>query len=179
VNRLMVGVLALTTLTSCASTSAPTPEHAPQRPTAAALKPPLDSLAFYVGTWTCKGTYFPTKADPEEKKWEATITVEPELDGSWLSVRMTGPGPSRSAEHKGYDANAKKWIHLAVTNNGGWLVLSSPGWTGSKMVFSPADPADKSRATFTKLSETSYSHGVTTETDHGAEKDWEKVCTKM
>ena len=33
-------------------------------------------------------------------------------------------------------------------------------------------------ATFTKLSETSYSHGVTRDTDKGVEKVWEKVCTK-
>jgi hypothetical protein len=178
VNRFMVGVLAITALTSCASAAATTARPAPPQPTAAALKPPLDSLAFYVGSWQCKGTYFATSDQPEEK-WEATIRVEPELDGTWLSVHMTGPGPSRSAEHKGYDAASKKWIHVAVTNSGNWLLLSSPGWTGSQMVFSPADPADKTRATFSKLSETSYSHVVTRDTGHGVEKDWEKVCTKI
>jgi hypothetical protein len=107
------------------------------------------------------------------------MEVEPELDGFWISVRMFGPGPNRSAEHKGYDPATKKWVHLAVGNSHGWLLLTSPGWEGSKMVFAPQDPADKARATFTKLSETSYSHVATSETDGVVIKDWEKLCTKM
>jgi hypothetical protein len=183
VNRFIGGALAITGLTSCAAaaapTSAPTPAPASTPLTAAALKPPLDTLAFYVGSWQCKGTFYPTKEEPEETKWEATLTVEPELGGAWLSVKMHGPGESRSVEHKGYDATAKKWIHLAVTASGGWSLGSSTGWNGSEMVWLPADPTEKTRATFTKLSETSYSHVVTIETDKGVEKYWDKVCTKM
>ena len=184
-NRLIYGVLTITGLTSCASAAGPTPGSTPaQAPgsetpplTVAALKPPLDSLAFYVGTWQCKGTYFATKDQPEET-WEARMEVEPELDGFWLSVRMFGPKANRSAEHKGYDPDTKKWIHLVVGNSHGWVLVTSPGWEGSKMVFASYDPADKTRATFTKLSDTSYSHVVTRETDGVVANDWQKVCTK-
>ena len=170
--RLIRGVLVITGLTSCASAAPPL--------TAAALIPPLHTLAFYVGSWQCKGTFYPTKEEPVETKWEATITVEPELDGAWLSVKMVGPGDSRSIEHKGFDATTKRWVHLAVTRSGAWSLESSTGWTaGSEMVWVSADPAEKSRATFTKLSETSYSHVITRETDKGMEKDWDKFCTKM
>jgi hypothetical protein len=177
-NRLMCGVFAVIALTACAPTAPPTPASAPQQSTVPALKPPVDSLAFYVGNWQCKGTYFAT-ADEPEKKWEATMKVEPELDGSWLSVQMTGPGENRTIEHKGYDPTAKKWMHIVVVRNGGWGTLSSPGWTGSQMTFTPDDPADKTRGTFTKLSETSYSHAEVRITDKGEVKDWEKICTKM
>jgi hypothetical protein len=109
-NRLIYGALAITGLTSCApaagSTPAQTPESAPPPLAVAALKPPLDSLAFYAGTWQCKGTSHATKDQPEEK-WEARMEVEPEL------------------------------------------------------------------------SETSYSHVETTETDGVVTKVWEKLCTKM
>ena len=178
-NRLICGVLAITGLTSCASVAAPTSGPASTPLTAASLKPPLDTLAFYVGSWHCKGTFYPTKEEPGETKWEATLTVEPELGGTWLSVKMHGPGESHSIEHKGYDATTKKWVHVAVTSSGGWLLVSSTGWRGPAMVWAPHDPADKTRATFTKLSETSYSHVVTYDTGKGVEKDWEKVCTKM
>jgi hypothetical protein len=171
-------VLAIAGLPSCAPAAAPT-TAAPDRPAAVALKPPLDSLAFYVGTWRCKGTWYATSTEPEET-WEATMEVEPELDGTWLSVKMIGPGANRTIEHKGYNPTKKRWDHIAVLQEGSWALFTSPGWTGSAMVFTPDDPAEKStRATFTKLSETSYSHVVTRETDHGVEKVWEKVCTKM
>lgn len=83
-------------------------------------------------------------------------------------------------EHKGYDAAAKRWVHLAVVNDGSWGIMSSPGWTatGSQMVFTPADRPDGTQATFTKISETAYSHSVSRTTDKGSEKLWEKRCTK-
>jgi hypothetical protein len=178
VNRLVCGGLAIAVITGCASAAVPPPEPAAARPTAPALQPPLDSLAFYVGSWKCKGTSFATSGQAEEK-WEATVDVEPELDGTWLSVKMTGPGPNRSIEHKGYDAATKRWHHVGVINGGVWFAMISVGWTGSQMVFTDdqKDP-DKGYATFTKLGETSYSHSMTFETDKGPEKVSEKVCTK-
>lgn len=175
--RLTLSVFAITALSSCATTTAPSPASSAGRP--AALAPPLDSLAFYVGHWQCKGTRFSENGQPKER-WQATIDVEPELDGKWLSVRMTGPDENRTAEHKGYDPSSKRWIHVAVANDGSWITMSSPGWSGSgsQMVFTPDDHTDRSHATFTKLSETAYSHAVSLDTDHGPEKVWEKQCTK-
>jgi hypothetical protein len=181
----MCKVLALTGLASCTSTAPPppapasVPAPAPRQPAAVALKPPLDTFAFYVGTWQCKGTSFKTSEQPEEEKWEATVEVAPELDGTWLSVKMVGPGMNRTAEHKGYDPTTKQWKHISVWGEGGWGVLSSSGWSGSQMVFTPDDKTDKTHATFTKLGETSYSHSVSADTEKGAEKVWEKLCTKM
>lgn len=183
-NRILCGALAISCLASCAPAAAPPPATpgpaAPSPPPpAVALKPPLDTLAFYVGTWQCKGTSFVTSEQPKEEKWDATVKVAPELDGTWLSVQMIGPDMNRTIEHKGYDPAAKRWVHLAVFNEGGWSILASPGWDGNHMTFTPEDKSDKSRGTFTKLSETSYSHGVTRDTDKGVEKVWEKICNKM
>jgi hypothetical protein len=135
------------------------------------LQAPLDSLAFYVGHWSCKGTYF----TPKEEHWDATIDVAPELGGTWLSVEMTGPGTNHTAEHKGYEAATKTWHHVAVVNDGSWGAMSSPGWDGSKMVFAPDGTDDHTRATFTKLGERKYSHAVSKD----GEKVWEKVCEKQ
>jgi hypothetical protein len=161
-------------LVACAAKGAPAPS-APKPP---ALDPALKSLEFYVGSWSCKGTNY--AADGKvEKTWEARLEVVPVLDGKWLSVQMIGPGMNRSAEHKGYDAEKKRWVHVYVGNDGGWGTMTSDGWTGSSMVF--LDPEDASGyAKFTKIDERTYSHGVTVKTEQGGErKAWEKVCTKM
>jgi hypothetical protein len=186
-NRLICGALAITGLTSCAPPAAPpstpapaaSPEPASPPLTVASLKPPLDTLAWYVGKWNCKGIWYPTPEDPKETKWDAILTVEPELGGAWLSVKMFGPGESRSIEHKGFDANEKRWIHVGVTASG-WSYSTAPeGWKGNAMVWIQQGIPEKVRATFTKLSETSYSHVVQLETEKGLENFWEKTCTKM
>jgi len=161
-------------LVACAATSAPTTPRTP----APALDPTLQTLAFYVGSWRCHGTSF-ARADQPEKTWDATLEVAPELGGKWLSVQMNGPGMSRTIEHKGYDPEKKKWIHLAVVNDGSWSLLTSDGWTGPQMVFRFEGEDEKALATFTKLGERSYSHAVTVETDRGSQKVWEKVCSKV
>jgi hypothetical protein len=166
-------VLAVTGLVACG----PSLVNAPPGPVPTTLSPPLDTLGFYVGSWSCKGTSFGEHGKPDEQ-WDARIDVAPELGGKWLSVQMTGPGDSRTAEHKGYDPTTKKWAHLAVVNDGSWGTMTSPGWTGSHMVFTPDDKDDHTHATFSKLGERSYSHAVTRETEHGEEKVWEKICTK-
>ena len=55
----------------------------------------------------------------------------------------------------------------------------APGWTGSHMVWKPEAAQEKYHATFTKLGEDRYAHLVVADTDHGEEKVWEKVCTKV
>jgi len=155
----LLGLLAMTT--ACGAPVATKP-----------LASPLDSLAFYVGNWDCKGTEFATKDTPE-KHWTAKVVVAPELD-TWLSVKMIGPDDNRTVEHKGYDPATKTWHHLGVSNGGGWGTMTSKGWDGQRMVFAPDNPADHSVTTFTRLGEREYSHGVS----EGNVKIWEKVCSK-
>lgn len=174
-NRSALALL-LPGLVACAAKAAPAPA-APQAQVPA-LDPALQSLAFYVGSWRCKGTNFDA-AGKVEKTWDARLEVKPELDGKWLSVQMFGPEMTRTAEHKGYDADKKRWVHVAVANDGTWGVLISDGWTGSSMKF--LDPEDASGyAQFTKIDDRTYSHGVTMHTPDGAgRKAWEKVCQKV
>jgi hypothetical protein len=150
---------------------------APAQPT---LKPPLDALAFYVGSWQCKGTSFVAPDRPVEETWDARIEVTPELDGTSLFVQMFGPGDNQTAEHKGYDPATKTWHHVAVGKAGFWAAMVSPGWDGTHMTFTPAGGIEDTheRATFTKRSEREYSHAVSRVTDHGDEKVWEKICKK-
>lgn len=163
-------VLTALSAAACAST--------PARPT---LKPPLDTLAFYVGSWRCTGTSFATAEQPTAETWDARIEVEPELGGTSLHVTMIGPGDNLTSEHKGYDPATKTWHHIAVAKNGFWEAMVSPGWQGTHMVFSPAAGGDdpRERATFTKLGDRAYSHAVSRVTDHGEEKVWEKTCRKV
>lgn len=168
--------LLLPGLVACAAKAAPAP--APAIRQAPTLDPALESLAFYVGSWSCKGTNF--AADGKvEKTWDARLEVKPELGGKWLSVQMFGPEMNVTAEHKGYDADKKRWVHVAVANDGTWGLLISDGWTGSSMKF--LDPEDASGyAKFTKIDERTYLHGVTLHTPEGGErKAWEKVCQKV
>lgn len=141
------------------------------------LQVPMDSLSFYVGTWRCKGTSWGTAGEGVET-WQASVVVMPELDGKWLSVQMIGPDSNRTIEHKGYDPATKTWHHLAVTNDGSWGTMTSKGWDGSRMVFTPDDREDKTRATFTKRGEREYSHTVSRASEQGEQMLWEKICTK-
>jgi hypothetical protein len=168
--------LALAFLLGILPSCAAAPARTPAQPAPAQLTSPLDSLAFYVGSWQCKGTTFPN-SEQKAETWDARIEVEPELDGKWLQVKMIGPGENRTVEHKGFDPFSKRWIHVAVGNDGSWVAFSSSGWNGASMVFDPA-PSDGTHATFTKLSETSYSHVITRDAQSGQEKLFEKVCTK-
>jgi hypothetical protein len=162
-------ILILTAAIGCATTPVARPH--------VALAPELAQMAFYVGSWSCKGTTFATATDPEEH-WDATVEVAPEVDGSWLSVVMKGPGDNITAEHKGYDRDKKQFVHLGVSPAGSWFVLTSPGWDASHMSFRSTDAADPDVTTFTKLSDTQYSHAVATATDHGPVPVWQKVCSK-
>ena len=65
-------------------------------PAPIALVKPLDTLQFYVGNWTCKGTQYGAKVE----HWDAKVIVAPELDGTWLSVQMIGPGTNRTIEQR-------------------------------------------------------------------------------
>ena len=140
------------------------------KPAPVALVKPLDTLAFYVGDWACKGTQY---ANGKVEHWDAKVIVAPELDGTWLNVQMIGPGTNRTVEHKGYDAVRKQYVHVAVGIEGSWGLVTSPGWTGNAMVFD--DPIDHTRATFTHIDDTHYSHAVTSAQ---GERLWEKLCTK-
>ncbi len=155
-------------LVSCATSKPAT------KPT---IAPALESLAFYVGSWDCKGTSF-TTSDQAEEHWNAKVIVAPELDGSWLKVQMIGPGTNHTIEHKGFDPATKKWVHIAVGLEGSWGTVTSTGWTGAQMPWEPDDKADHTHAIFTKIDDTHYSHGVSRDTDHGPERLWEKVCSK-
>jgi hypothetical protein len=159
--------LAIAVVAGCATPRTTAPPRSP-------LAPSLSDLAFYVGEWDCRGT---TYAKTGEEHWNAKVIVEPELDGSWLSVQMIGPGASRTVEHKGHDAEGT-WVHMSVAPSGQWVVLTSPGWMGSQMVYRSTDKTDPTLTTFSKIDERTYSHGDARPTDHGLEKQWEKVCTK-
>ncbi|HEU0034154.1 MAG TPA: DUF1579 family protein [Kofleriaceae bacterium] len=160
----MTKLLALIPLAACA--------HAPA-PKTPKLEPPIDSLAFYVGTWRCHGTSYAT-ADTPQQTWDAIVKVTPELDGTWLGVEMIGPGVNRTVEHKGYDPDTKRWIHVAVGNGGLFALVTSHGWTGNHMDFVP-EPDDHTKTTFTKLDDTHYNHAVSSA---DGRKIWEKTCAK-
>jgi len=46
------------------------------------------------------------------------------------------------------------------------------------MTFTPVDPADHTSGMFTRVDDRTFSHVESRETRRGAQKVWEKVCTK-
>jgi hypothetical protein len=61
-----------------------------------------------------------------------------------------------------YNPLTKQWINLGLDNFGGYYLSTSPGWVGSKMVWTikATDDGTTGTATFTKVSDTETRYSV-------------------
>jgi hypothetical protein len=108
------------------SSAAPARESQTPAPTrAAALKPDMQPLAFFLGEWSCEGEFIASK-----KPIAAHISTTPDLDGSWIAFRWTDrdPSPFHALELFGYDKTAHQFTNFIHDNFGGVRMFNSPGW---------------------------------------------------
>jgi len=99
----------------------------------------LGKLKFFVGKWRCKGKLYPMPGRPEGP-YVATITIKPELDGHWASVKYVerktkkNPVPVKAIFWYSYDAKKKKYVSVYMNNWGARGHLMSSGWNGKAWV---------------------------------------------
>jgi hypothetical protein len=136
----------------------------------------LTKLAWYVGDWSCEGTQFATKDEPESK-WKAEVHVRGDAGGGVAAIHMIGPGDNSTAEIKGYDPTTKRWYHVWSARDGSHGTLTATGWEGESMTaVDDADP--KHRTVMTKLGADRYSHRDEQDAGEGFKPVWEKVCSR-
>ena len=123
--------------------------------------PEMDKVKWMVGTWQCTGKTMASPMGPEHAT-EATVTVEPSLDGFWIlhhyreKKTAQNPMPISGDEYWGYDSVEKMWDRVAVDNMGGFATGNSKGWEKGKLVWMSdgmmAGQKMKFRDTFTEKS---------------------------
>ena len=102
--------------------------------------PEMDKVKWMVATWQCTGKTMASPMGPEHPT-EASVTVEPTLDGFWIlhhyreKKTAQNPMPISGDEYWGYDAVEKMWDRVAVDNMGGFASGSSKGWEKGKLVW--------------------------------------------
>ena len=136
--------------------------------TAAAPKPDLSSMNYFVGSWTCKRT-----KNPDKSRIGTTLhfTVANDSAGAWMVVNG-----SQGKTYVTQDPKTKRWISEFVGSNGDYGAGESMGWSGNTMVWkdtitSGGDPLGSQ--TFTKTSATSYTSNYVQ-----AGKTYASVCNK-
>jgi hypothetical protein len=165
-------LLALAVAAGCAHSSPPPVAAAPS------ATPPA-SLAFYVGHWQCSGTSYDAKG-AVEKQWPALeVAVTPELP-HWLKIIVYDHGKQVTSELKGLDGKGA-YHHVFADDEGGYGSVTSPGWTGNRLVFDEdhPDPSGKTRMTFTKVDDTHYTHSEEVDSGAGYKLAFEKTCHKV
>jgi hypothetical protein len=124
--RPALALLSLTLTTSLFAADAPMPKPAPE----------LKQLAFFIGTWQCKGTQ--TFGGPT-MHYTGTVTNTWALGGYWLDVHVRqakskeNPMPLSGNAYLGYDPADKKFEIFWVDNTGGFETAEFTGWEGDKL----------------------------------------------
>ncbi|MCK6683093.1 MAG: DUF1579 domain-containing protein [Thermoanaerobaculia bacterium] len=106
------------------------------------LQPPaeLAQLAFFEGTWACKGKTFATPMGPEHAT-EATVKGAKGVGGRWFHMTYdekktaANPNPVHAGMYMGFDAAQKVFVMGCVDSYGGYCTQSSKGWNGDTLVF--------------------------------------------
>jgi hypothetical protein len=100
----------------------------------------LQDLAFFVGNWQARGTFFATPTSPQ-KAIEMSIGVTFELGGNWLVLRTAEEAtpanvhPLSAIYIWGYDLVNKQYIASWFDSSGGRATQTSSGWNGDTLVF--------------------------------------------
>jgi hypothetical protein len=145
------------------------------------VRPDLSSLRFYVGTWTCH-----QKLRGADRPDTTTYTMA--YDGTWLAAHDVAPPFDKyrtkaivSDTYYTFNSLTKTWVSVSVDNFGGYGVSTSPGWVGSKMVWTDSVTNDGTLgvATITKVSDTNITYTAISHTKSGkANPPARGVCTK-
>lgn len=164
-------LLAITSVPVVAATPTPVPE----------VKADLSSMAFFIGTWTChqslRGSDRPN-----------TTTYAMTLDDQFMSENDVAP-PFDKYRTKTIVADARvthnpltnQWIRFDVDSFGNYGVATSPGWEGSKLVWTDTMTSDGATGmvTVTKVSDTETNFvGVSRDKSGKLNPEQRGVCKK-
>jgi hypothetical protein len=162
-------------LMGVASSSAAQPTPVPD------VKPDLGAMRYFIGTWTCH-----QKLRGADRPDTATYTVA--LDGRWLMQHDVAPPFDKyrtksivSDTVTSYNPLTKQWVSLSYDNFGGYGVVTSPGWSGSTLVWTSTLSNDGSTGKFTvtKVSDTEMRYlNVSRDKSGKANPDDNGVCKK-
>lgn len=110
-----------------------------------ALQPALQPLAAFLGTRHCSGTFLKSG-----KAIGATETFSAELSGYWLVMNHTDDAPNSfdAMETWGYDTDKKLFVAHVYDNFSGTREYTSPGWDGTKLVWTNVAAANGKRDRF-------------------------------
>lgn len=163
----MKQLAALALITGCA--------HSTPAPVAATAPAPL---AFYVGSWKCTATEYDDKG-AVAKEWPGLgVTVSADY-ASWIRIVVYDHGKQVTSELMGIDDKGH-YHHVYTADDGSYGSLTSPGWTGDKLILDDdhPDPNGKSRMTLIKIDDTHYKHTAETDTGTGFKLAVEKTCQR-
>ena len=149
--------------------------------------PKLKELAYFAGTWSCKGTGFAFMGTPEHKT-AATVDAAWILNKYWLSLRYHEMNTAINAHPIdvrvmwGFDEQTKTFTSTSADNMGGYIAQNSSGWDGNKLTWDGELHAGggtmKARDVFTKVSATKVEHKGEAEIDGKWMTMDEETCTK-
>ncbi len=150
--------------------------------------PEMAQLAFFEGSWTCKGNTFATPMGSAHPT-EATVHASPGLGGFWYVVHYdekktaSNPTPYHAGIFWGYDAALKNFVLRCHDSFGGYCAESGTGWAGDTFVLEgPAGgmgSVTASRDTFTRKGSTEMTHaGEVRSADGTWTKTDEETCRK-
>jgi predicted small secreted protein len=130
-------------------------------PVPANTKPDFSQMMFLTGSWTCNVM---SARRPGPYRVTSTSTVSP--DGYWIVTKSTIhktswiPNDFASEDRMTYDASTSRWVDIAMDEQGGYDLSTSPGWSGDTIVWTDvAYPKTNATTqsyptTITKISET-------------------------
>ena len=146
--------------------------------------PEMKSLAFFNGTWTCKGKAEKTPMTPEGAL-SGTVQIKNDLGGFWqtgtVKATMAGMGSMEGRFYTTYDPAAKRFLMFWGDSMGSWAQTASTGWQGDSIVFEgestmPGQKAFKTRDTFSKGASGTMTHLWEAEMDGKWTKLGEETC---
>jgi hypothetical protein len=176
-------VMALGALAALPAFSQPPAPSGPPKPA-----PEVGQLAFFAGTWSCKGKAEASPMGPEHAT-QATVHIGKDMGGFWYvghyAEKKTAANPHPMVFHfvQGYDAAAKALTMECFDAYGGHCHQTSAGWQDGKLIYSGeqtgSGPATPVRDTFTKKGDAALEHmgemqaeGKWVSTDH-------ESCTRI
>ena len=154
----MIPMSALLLCGALGAASAPKAKAAPgMAPTPVPYAVPnLSAMKMFMGTWHCTQP-LRGKIRPD------TGTTTMALDGQWMMTRDVAPPFDKyrtksqvTNSYMTYNPINKMWVTVSVDNFGGYMVTSSPGWSGNtiRTTIKMANDGSTGYDVLTKLSAT-------------------------
>ena len=143
-------------------------------------RPDFSSMKFLLGTWTCHQIV-------RGKNRPDTGTTTIGLDGAYMVTHDVAPAfdkyrtqAVRSDTYTTYNPQTHQWVSMSMDSFGGYVVTTSPGWTGNTMTSKTVMTNDGGSGTdtLTKVSDTQTRDAFTGKDAKGKVTRGTVTCTK-